>query len=136
MAACRAPDPGTYAPAPWLTIGKGPAGYTALDTARIEVDGSGRVVWLRTDYLAADSAPKVPGTMVAVRETRHRVECGARTVGDLETVLRDDAEKPVRQDPAPGAAPRPFDAHPYGKKVFPTVCNAISMAAEHRKRGR
>lgn len=124
------------APAPWFTIGKGPAGYTALDTSRIVPDGPRRIVWLRTDYLAADSAPKVPGAAVKVRETRHRLDCGARTVGDMETILRDSLEKPLGQVPAASGAARPFASHPYGAKVFPTVCNAISIAARHRKQGR
>lgn len=127
--------PQGVAPAPWFTIGKGPAGYTAMDTSRIESDGSQRIVWLRTDYPAADSAPKVPGAAVKVRESRHRLDCGARNVTDLETILRDSVGKPVGGSNTGGAA-RPFDTHPYGARMFPTACNAISVAARHRQQGR
>ena len=127
--------PEGLAPAPWFTIGKGPVGYTALDTSRIQSEGSRRVVWVRTEFLAPDSAPKVPGAAVKARETRHALECGTRRVTDLETILRDSMGKPIGTSPAGGVA-RPFEAHPYGPKMFPTVCNAISITARHRKQGR
>jgi hypothetical protein len=127
--------PEGLAPAPWFTIGKGPVGYTSLDTTRIQSDGPRRIVWVRTDFLAPDSAPKVPGAAVKARETRHTLDCGARRVTDLETILRDSAGTPVGGSVAGGVA-RTFEAHPYGRKMFPTVCNAISITARHRQQGR
>jgi hypothetical protein len=111
--------PEGLAPAPWFTIGKGPVGYTSLDTSRIQSDGQRRIVWVRTDFLAPDSAPKVPGAAVDARESRHVLECGIRRVTDLETILRDSVGKPVGDRPreasrapsrriptAPGCSPR------------------------------
>lgn len=127
--------PEGLAPAPWFTIGKGPVGYTALDTSRIQSDGPRRIVWVRTEFLEPDSAPKMPGAGVKARETRHILECGARRVTDLETILRDSVGKPLAESSAGGVA-RAFEAHPYGPKMFPTVCNAISITARHRQQGR
>lgn len=127
--------PEGLAPAPWFTIGKGPVGYTSLDTSRIQSDGSRRIVWVRTDFLAPDSAPKVPGAVVKARETHHVLDCGARRVTDLETILRNSVDKPLAESSA-GGAPRAFETHPYGPKMFPTVCNAISITARHRQQGR
>ena len=122
-------------PAPWFTIGKGPVGYTALDTSRIQSDGPRRIVWVRTEFLAPDSAPRVPGAVVKARETHHVLDCGARRVTDLETILRDSTGKPLAESSAGGVA-RTFEAHPYGPRMFPTVCNAISITATHREQGR
>ncbi len=127
--------PEGLAPAPWFTIGKGPVGYTSLDTSRIQSEGARRIVWVRTDFLAPDSAPKVPGAAVKARETRHVLECGTRRVTDLETILRDTVGKPLGGSTTGGIA-RTFEAHPYGPRMFPTVCNAISITARHRKQGR
>ncbi|HEY7770304.1 surface-adhesin E family protein [Longimicrobium sp.] len=127
--------PEGLAPAPWFTIGKGPVGYTALDTSRIQSEGSRRIVWVRTEFLEPDSAPRLPGAVVKARETRHALDCGVRRVTDLETILRDSVGKPLAESPAAGVA-RAFEAHPYGPKMFPTVCNAISITARHREQGR
>lgn len=137
LAGCRRADDGLRAPAPWFTIGKGPAGYTSLDTSRIVPEGPRRLVWIRTDYLEPDSAPRARGGgVVRTRETRHRLDCGARTAGELETVLRDSAGAQIGASQAPAAGPRPFDAYPRGADIFPFVCNAISIAARHRRQGR
>lgn len=137
LAACGSEvTPQGLAPAPWFTIGKGPAGYTSVDTARVAAEGSQRVLWVRTDYLDPDSAPASPGGVVKVRETQHRVNCGARTVADLAMVFRDSAGAELGGAAVPAGAPVAFDAHPYGKGVFPTVCNALTIADGHRRRGR
>lgn len=136
LAGCRRDDMPVRAPAPWFTIGRGPAGYTSVDTSRIVADGPRRLVWVRTDYLTADSAPRVPGRTVRTRETRHRLDCGARTAGELETVLRDSAGAQIGGSSPPAAEPRSFAAHPGGAEIFPFVCNAISIAARHRAQGR
>lgn len=135
LAGCQRENAPLRAPAPWFTIGRGPAGYTSVDTSRIVAEGPRRLVWVRTDYLAPDSAPKVPGGIVRTAEVRHRLDCGARTTGEMETILRDSAGARVGGSQAP-AEPRPFDAHPGGAKIFPFVCNAISIAARHRAQGR
>ena len=122
-------------PAPWFTIGGGPVGYTSLDSSRIQSDGPRRIVWVRMDFLAPDSAPRVPGAVVKARETRHVLDCGARRVTDLETILRDSTGKPLGGSTTGGVA-RTFEAHPYGPRMFPTVCNAISITATHREQGR
>lgn len=100
---------------------------TSLDTSRIGREGTDRTVWLRRDSLRRDPEGRraiVPGT---ARETLHRIRCGARTVDDLEV-------RPERQRGLPGPTDvlttrreRPFADHPYGAKVFPTVCTAIGQ---------
>ncbi len=135
LSACgRGATPEGLPPAPWFTIGGGAVGLTSLDSSRIQSDGPRRIVWVRTDFLLPDSAPKVPGAVVKARETRHVLDCGARRVTDLETILRDSVGKPLAE--SAGGVARTFEAHPYGPRMFPTVCNAITITATHREQGR
>lgn len=107
MAACKAPDI-PRSPAPWITLGASKNVVTSLDTSRIVLERGTRVVWIRlTEGVRA--APDAPATSTVKTESRHRVNCGTRTVSDLE----------------PSGATRPFDQHAYGKRVFGTVCNAL-----------
>ncbi|HEU0300667.1 MAG TPA: surface-adhesin E family protein [Longimicrobium sp.] len=136
LGGCKQADAPLRAPAPWFTIGRGPAGYTSVDTSRIVPDGPRRLVWIRTDYLEPDSAPRARGGAVRTLEARHRLDCGARTTGELETVLRDSAGARIGGSSDSPAEARPFAAHPRGAEIFPFVCNAISIAARHRAQGR
>lgn len=107
LAACKAPDV-PRSPAPWITLGASNNIVTSLDTSRIVLETGTRVVWVRqTEGVRA--GPDAPATSTVKTESRHRVNCGSRTVSDLE----------------PAGATRPFDQHPYGKRVFGTVCNAL-----------
>lgn len=135
LAGCGRDDMPLRAPAPWFTIGRGPSGYTSVDTSRVVPDGPRRLVWVRTDYLEPDSAPRVPGQVVRTAEVRHQLDCGARTTGEIETILRDSTGAQVGGSQTP-AESRPFDAHPGGADFFPFVCNAISIADRHRRQGR
>ncbi|HEX2078595.1 MAG TPA: surface-adhesin E family protein [Longimicrobium sp.] len=136
LGGCTRDNAPTRPPAPWFTIGRGPAGYTSVDTSRIVPDGPRRLVWVRTDYLMPDSAPRVPGRVVRTLETRHRLDCGARTTGEMETILRDNAGAQIGGAKKPAAESRPFAAYPNGATIFPFVCNAISIADRHRRQGR
>lgn len=102
LAGCKAPDV-PRSPAPWITLGASKDIVTSMDTSRIVAERNTRVVWIRQTEAAAR------------KESRHRVDCGARTVTDLD------------------AGPtRPFKDHPYGPRVFATVCNAIGNLATKR----
>ena len=111
-AGCKA-KPIPRSTAPWMTIGASKLTVTALDTSRIAKGASTRTVWLRVETHADTTGgkPATPPTQVV---THHRVDCGTRVVEDL--------------DPAGAPSARhPFDGHPLGKRVFPTVCNAIGI---------
>lgn len=112
LGGCKARDI-PRSPAPWITLGASNDVVTSMDTSRIGVEPSTRVVWLRQTRgaraRAADSTLRIQQT-----ETRHRLNCGTQVVTDLE---------------GPGVTPgtaRPFKEHPYGKRVFATVCDAFS----------
>jgi len=107
LAACKAPDV-PRSPAPWITLGASSNVVTSLDTSRLVLETGTRVVWVR-QTVGVRAAPDAPATSSVETESRHRVNCGTRTVSDLE----------------PTGATRPFDQHPYGKRVFGTVCNAL-----------
>ncbi len=101
-------------PAPWITLGASKDIVTSLDTSRIVAERNTRVVWVRQTHAVRDSAG-APAKATTQKESRHRVDCGARTVTDLV------------------AGPtRPFKVHPYGPRVFATVCNAIGNLATKR----
>ncbi len=102
LPACKAPDV-PRSPAPWITLGASKGTVTSLDTSRIVLERSTRVVWVRQKQASGQT------------ETRHRVDCGARTVTDLDS-----------------GPTRPFGEHPYGKRVFATVCNALGNLATKR----
>ena len=108
LAACKAPDI-PRSDAPWVTLGASDDAVTSLDTSRIAVEPATRVVWVRQTR-AVRTAPGAPATSSTQTESRHRINCGTRIVTDLE----------------PAGATRPFDDHPYGKRVFQTVCHALS----------
>ncbi|HYW08230.1 MAG TPA: hypothetical protein VE913_14805 [Longimicrobium sp.] len=111
LAACKAEIP--RSPAPWMTIGASRLTVTAMDTSRIGKAGSARLVWLRIET-KPDTAAGQPAAPPKRVESHHRIDCGARVVEDL--------------GPAGAPAARhPFDTHPHGKRVFPTVCNAIGL---------
>ncbi|MBB4638758.1 hypothetical protein [Longimicrobium terrae] len=140
LAACgggsRSPMPPRAAP-PWMTIGRATATFSSVDTSRIVTEGNRRVVWVRADSLEVDTTAAVAGTgRVHIRETQHRVDCGARTVEDLATILRDGSGKQTGGGAEPAAAPRPFASHPFGMRFFPTVCEAIGVAVRNRERER
>ncbi|HEX8431646.1 MAG TPA: hypothetical protein VF625_10170 [Longimicrobium sp.] len=99
--------------APWMTIGASRHTVTALDTSRIGKAGSSRLVWLRVET-HPDTAAGQPAAPPKHEDSHHRIDCGARVVEDLGPT---DAP----------AARHPFDTHPLGKRVFPTVCNAIGV---------
>lgn len=107
LAACKARDV-PRSPAPWITLGASDNVVTSLDTSRIVLETGTRVVWVRQTQ-GVRATPDAPATSSVRSESRHRVNCGTRTVSDLE----------------PSGATRPFDQHPYGKRVFGTVCNAL-----------
>jgi hypothetical protein len=109
LGACKAPDV-PRSPAPWITLGASDHVVTSLDTSRIVAERGTRVVWVR-QTTAIRPAPDSAATSTREAESRHRVNCGTRTVADLE----------------PAGATRPFDQHPYGKRVFATVCNALGI---------
>lgn len=98
LAGCKARDI-PRSPAPWITLGASNGVVTSMDTSRIVREPATRVVWIRQTHRGAAST-----------ETRHRVNCGVRTVADLG---------------APDSAFHPMAEHRYGKRVFPTVCNAL-----------
>ena len=106
LGACKAPDV-PRSPAPWVTLGASNHIVTSLDTSRIVVEPTSRIVWVRQARAARTEQGVATGALHS--ETRHRIDCGARTVTDLE----------------PAGATHPFDRHPFGKRVFPTVCNAL-----------
>lgn len=139
LAACggsRSPMP-PRAAAPWMTIGRATSTYSSVDTSRIVIEGNRRVVWVRADSLAVDTAAPVAGTgTVHIRETQHRVDCGARTVEDLATIVRDGSGRQTGASATPAAPPRAFASHPFGTRFFPTVCEAISVTARNRERER
>jgi len=113
LGGCKASDI-PRSPAPWITLGAGNGVVTSLDTARIVAERNTRVVWIRQTQVVRDSAAG-PVRATSHKESRHRVDCGARTVTDLD------------------AGPtRPFKEHPYGPRVFATVCNAIGNLATKR----
>ncbi len=107
LGACKAPDV-PRSPAPWITLGAGSNVVTSLDTSRIVLETGTRVVWIRQTE-GVRGAPAAPATSTRKSESRHRVNCGTRTVSDLE----------------PSGATRRFEQHPYGNRVFGTVCNAL-----------
>ena len=107
LGACKASDI-PRSPAPWMTLGASNDVVTSLDTSRIVAEPGARVVWVR-QTTAIRPAPDSAATSTRKAESRHRVNCGTRTVTDLE----------------PAGASRPFDQHPFGKRVFATVCNAL-----------
>ncbi|HEX8362476.1 MAG TPA: hypothetical protein VF613_20315 [Longimicrobium sp.] len=113
LAGCKAPDV-PRSSAPWITLGAGKGVVTSLDTSRIVAERTTRVVWIRQTQVVRDSAAG-PARATSHKESRHRVDCGARTVTDLD------------------AGPtRPFKDHPHGPRVFATVCNAIGNLATKR----
>ncbi|HEX8453295.1 MAG TPA: hypothetical protein VF647_14430 [Longimicrobium sp.] len=111
MAACKARDV-PRSPAPWITLGASNNVVTSLDTSRILLETGTRVVWIRQTE-GVRTAPDAPATSTVKTESRHRVNCGTRVVTDLGAT-GDSA-----------GAPQPFAEHPYGKRVFGTVCNAL-----------
>jgi hypothetical protein len=112
LAACKAKEI-PRSPAPWMTIGASRLTVTAMDTSRIGKEGSARLVWLRVET-KPDTAAGQPAAPPKRVESHHRINCGTRVVEDL--------------GPAGAPAARhPFDGHPLGKRVFPTVCNAIGL---------
>ncbi len=113
LAGCKAPDV-PRSPAPWITLGAGNGVVTSLDTSRIVAERNTRVVWIRQTQVVRDSAAG-PARATSHSETRHRINCGARTVTDLDS-----------------GPTRPFKDHPYGPRVFATVCNAIGNLATKR----
>ncbi|HEY0154813.1 MAG TPA: hypothetical protein VGB92_22575 [Longimicrobium sp.] len=117
LAACKAPDV-PRSPAPWITLGASNNIVTSLDTSRIVMETGTRVVWIRQTE-GVRTTPDAPATSTIKSESRHRVNCGTRTVSDLE----------------PAGATRPFDQHPYGKRVFGTVCNALGNLSARKSRG-
>ncbi|HEX8673702.1 MAG TPA: hypothetical protein VF710_17535 [Longimicrobium sp.] len=111
VAACKAPDV-PRSPAPWITLGASNNIVTSLDTSRIVLETGTRVVWIRQTE-GVRTAPDAPATSTVKSESRHRINCGTRVVTDLGAA-GDSA-----------GAPQPFAEHPYGKRVFGTVCNAL-----------
>lgn len=105
LGACKAPDIPRSDP-PWITLGASNAVVTSLDTSRIGVEPAARVVWLR------QTREDTPGE-IRHTQSRHRVNCGTQVVTDLEG-----------EGATPGTT-RPFKEHPYGPRVFATVCNAL-----------
>ena len=105
LGACKAPDIPRSDP-PWITLGASDAVVTSLDTSRIGAEPSTRVVWIR-------QTREVSPGVARHTESRHRVNCGTQVVTDLEGA-----------GATPGAA-RPFKEHPYGRRVFATVCDAL-----------
>jgi hypothetical protein len=117
LSACKAPDV-PRSPAPWITLGASNNVVTSLDTSRIVLETGTRVVWIRqTEGVRA--TPEAPATSTLKSESRHRVNCGTRMVSDLEPV----------------GSTRPFDQHPYGKRVFGTVCNALGNLPARNSKG-
>lgn len=116
LGACKAPDI-PRSDAPWITLGASHDVVTSLDTSRIVKESGTRVVWVR-QTAAVRPAPEAPPTSTTKTESRHRINCGTRTVADLE----------------PAGATRPFADHPYGKRVFATVCNALGNLPEQTAR--
>ena len=116
LGACKASDV-PRSPAPWITLGASNDVVTSLDTSRIVKETGTRVVWVR-QTTAIRPAPDSAATSTTRAESRHRVNCGTRTVTDLE----------------PAGATRPFDQHPHGKRVFQTVCNALGNLPEQTAR--
>ncbi|CAA9351210.1 MAG: hypothetical protein AVDCRST_MAG68-3701 [uncultured Gemmatimonadetes bacterium] len=113
LGGCKASDI-PRSPAPWITLGASKDIVTSLDTSRIVAERTTRVVWVRQTHAVRDSAG-APAKSTSQKESRHRVDCGARTVTDLD------------------AGPtRPFKEHPYGPRVFATVCNALGNLATKR----
>lgn len=107
LGACKAPDV-PRSPAPWITLGASDNVVTSLDTSRIVLETGTRVVWIRQTR-GVRATPDAPATSTVKTESRHRVNCGTRNVSDLQ----------------PSGTTRPFEQHPYGKRVFGTVCNAL-----------
>ena len=116
LGACKASDI-PRSDAPWITLGASNDVVTSLDTSRIVKETGTRVVWVR-QMAAVRPAPDAPPTSTTKTESRHRVNCGTRTVTDLE----------------PAGGTRPFDQHPHGKRVFQTVCNALGNLPEQTAR--
>lgn len=116
--------------APWMAIGGTHHSLMLLDTSRIVPEGDARVVHLRIDSVAPgrDSLPVVVPS--ARRETVHRVRCATRTVDDLWTTPAGRAPGPT--DVVTTAKDVPFDRHPYGPQVFPTVCGSFVLVARAR----
>jgi hypothetical protein len=122
------------ATAPWMTIGRSTQVYTSLDTSRIVSEGSKRVVWVRTDSLVLDTVAANGTGTVLTRESQHRVDCGTAKVQDMAVIQRDGAGRLTGGTPAPVGGERAFASHPFGQRVFPTVCEAIGVAARNRER--
>ncbi len=117
LGACKASDI-PRSDAPWITLGASNNVVTSLDTSRIVLETGTRVVWIRqTEGVRA--TPESAATSTLKTESRHRVNCGTRTVSDLE----------------PAGATRPFHQHPYGKRVFGTVCNALGNLPARNSKG-
>jgi hypothetical protein len=109
----------------WMPIGGTHGTVTLLDTVRVGVEGDARLVWLRLDSLKYDAEQKpslVPGARL---ETLHRVRCGPQTVDDLRLSPQGSSRVPGPTDLLVLEANRPFARHPYGERVFPTVCAAL-----------
>ena len=108
--------------APWMPLGGKAALITLLDTSRIVHEGNARLVRLRVDSIATGPGGNPVFVTSARRESAHRVHCATRTVDDL---------------PLPGQATTPtqgvaFEGHPYGPRVFPSVCSAMAVVARVR----
>jgi hypothetical protein len=120
------PDPN------WMPLGGTSGSVTLLDTARIGEEGTARLVWIRIDSVAPDSAGDpviVPG---ARRESLHRVRCAELTVDDLQLGPVNNRGVPGPTDVLTVRSGIPFAQHPLGPRVFPSACNAIGIAGTLR----
>jgi hypothetical protein len=116
----------------WMPLGGTRGTITLLDTTRIGVEGDARLVWVRMDSVQMDAREKpvlVPG---ARRESLHRVRCGVRTIDDLRLSPPGSNRVPGPTDILVVQGNRPFAQHPYGERVFSTVCAALSRVGHLR----
>ncbi|HEX8674689.1 MAG TPA: hypothetical protein VF710_22500 [Longimicrobium sp.] len=133
MAACKARDV-PRSPAPWITLGASNNIVTSLDTSRIVLETGTRVVWIRQTE-GVRTAPDAPATSTVKTESQHRINCGTRTVADMNVVRQDRTGLDIVDRSNAPVPPIPFDQHPYGKRVFGTVCNALGNLPARNSRG-
>jgi hypothetical protein len=123
--ACAAQD----APAKdgtWVLLGSSAESRVYLDSSRVEIAGGQHLVWLWADFTEPTTTPVDTTPFWGVR-TRHRLNCAARIVEDLElnTVL--DREG-ARLDTVPfeGTRRKPFADHMLGGNLLPLACQWLS----------